>query len=80
MLIKDTWGDKIKFTHLHTYKELVFTFLLFLTDAFFCACVCICVRFNTIQCDTIELETQCMNSLQSSFFSHYDTVTIVLFY
>lgn len=76
MPIKYISGDKMKFTHLYIHKELAFTFLLFLTDAFF---LCMCVCYNTEQCDTIEVVAQYMNSLQS-FFSDNDIVAIFLFY
>lgn len=59
MLIKDIWGDKRKIS-LYTYKDLVFTVLLFLTDAFFCACY-VFVIYN--QENTVELRIQLMNSL-----------------
>lgn len=43
MVIKDIMRDKIKFTYIHSYKELAFIFILFLTDAFFFYACCIYV-------------------------------------
>lgn len=51
--------DKIEFTCIHFYRELAFIFILFLTDAYFFSVhvVFMCICYNTIQCDTIELGT-----------------------
>lgn len=43
MLIKDFMRDKIKVTCIHTYKELAFTFILFLTVVLFLCMLYLCV-------------------------------------
>lgn len=52
MLVKDITRDKIKFTYVHTYKELAFKFFYFLLTFFqcmLCVCVYVITQYNVIQ-------------------------------
>lgn len=51
MLIKDSMRNKIKVTCIHTYKELAFTFILFLFFFYFLLVFYFCAYYIYSMCE-----------------------------